>query len=447
MGNIINLQKLTGAVLLAAGVLTGLNTASAQQPEQEPLAALQLDVDGNGEAETVELYGGQLTRGSGYRHDFLLLLKNSSGDLLTAYVPSVKGGYACTMEKANLAGKGEQVLLAVGQGSDEGSTEYRVIDFADVKAVREIFSGSDNLGVAAVAEYLPGFRSKMIFADGTSSEEYLPGEKVFYEKRGLYDEDGNLLKGYRRPSVSKISSLVPADLDRDGRMELLSLQSVKGLGSDDLLGKLAGVWTYDKAAGWQLKHKTFYSGGKNKDDKFHRSYNEKGWRIVSRQAVHDSSSVTYPVFIAVGEPELQNKVNKDFTVLAAPYLQKLGDGGSELDYTLTFVGDKFISLVFFGVMDEAEQEIFAKIPVNLDAKTGAILELSDLLNLKDPDLMPVLQLLTKKDKVDFSKGIPKSWYYNGTNFVFCQRNEDGEWLEAVVAATDLKKFLLRPELL
>ena len=49
MGNIINLQKLTGAVLLAAGVLTGLNTASAQQPEQEPLAALQLDVDGNGE--------------------------------------------------------------------------------------------------------------------------------------------------------------------------------------------------------------------------------------------------------------------------------------------------------------------------------------------------------------------------------------------------------------
>lgn len=158
-----------------------------------------------------------------------------------------------------------------------------------------------------------------------------------------------------------------------------------------MLGKLAGVWTYDKAAGWQLKHKTFYSGGKNKDDKFHRSYNEKGWRIVSRQAVHDSSSVTYPVFIAAGEPELQNKVNKDFTVLAAPYLQKLGDGGSELDYTLTFVGDKFISLVFFGVMDEAEQEIFAKIPVNLDAKTGAILELSDLLNLKDPDLMPVLQ--------------------------------------------------------
>lgn len=447
MGNIINLQKLAGAVLLAAGVLTGLNTAAAQQSEQEPLAVLQLDVDGSDEEETVELYGGRLTSGSSYRHDLLLLLKNSGGDLLTAYVPSVKGGYACTMEKVRLVGKGEQVLLAVGQAGDEGSTEYRIIDFADVKAVQEIFSGSDNLGVAAVAEYLPDFRSRLIFADGTSSEEQLPGEKRFYEKRGLYDEGGNVLKDYRRPSVSKINSLVPVDLDRDGRMELLSLQSVKGLGSDDLLGKLAGVWTYDEAAGWQLKNKTFYSGGKNKDDKFHRSYNEKGWRIVSRQVVYDSSNVTYPVFIAAGAPELQNKVNKDFTVLAAPYLQKLGDGESELDYTLTFVGDKFISLVFFGVMDEAGKEIFAKIPVNLDAKTGAILELSDVLNLKDADLLPVLQLLTKKEKVDFSKGIPKSWYYNGTNFVFCQRNEAGEWLEAVAAAADLKKFLLRPELL
>ena len=31
------------------------NSASAQQDEQEPLALLQLDVDGNGSLETVEL--------------------------------------------------------------------------------------------------------------------------------------------------------------------------------------------------------------------------------------------------------------------------------------------------------------------------------------------------------------------------------------------------------
>ena len=119
---------------------------------------------------------------------------------------------------------------------------------------------------------------------------------------------------------------------------------------------------------------------------------------------------------------------------------------AELDYTLTFVSEKFISMVFFGVLDEGEKEIFAKIPLNIDVQTGAQLALGDVLNLRDADLLPVLRLLTKKDMVDFSKGIPESWYYNGTNFVFCQRSETGEWLEATVAASDLKKFLLKPEL-
>lgn len=74
MGNIINL-KMMSAAMFAAGLLVSMNSASAQQDEQEPLALLQLDVDGNGSLETVELYGGQMTRGSSYRNDFLLLLK------------------------------------------------------------------------------------------------------------------------------------------------------------------------------------------------------------------------------------------------------------------------------------------------------------------------------------------------------------------------------------
>ena len=162
--------------------------------------------------------------------------------------------------------------------------------------------------------------------------------------------------------------------------------------------------------------------------------------------MHDSSSVTYPVFTAIAAPEVQNKLNGDFAIIAGPYLQNLATGGCELDYTLTFVSEKFISMVFFGVLDECEKEIFAKIPLNIDVQTGAQLALGDVLNLRDADLLPVLRLLTKKDKVDFSKGIPESWYYNGTNFVFCQRSETGEWLEATVAASDLKKFLLKPEL-
>ena len=48
MGNIINLKKMMSAAMFAAGLLVSMNSASAQQAEQEPLALLQLDVDGNG---------------------------------------------------------------------------------------------------------------------------------------------------------------------------------------------------------------------------------------------------------------------------------------------------------------------------------------------------------------------------------------------------------------
>ena len=185
MGNIINLKKMMSAAMFAAGLLVSMNSASAQQDEQEPLALLQLDVDGNGSLETVELYGGKMTRGSSYRNDFLLLLKGSDSELLTAYVPSINGGYDCSLEKARVTGRGEQLILSVGQGGDDGSIEYRIIDFADPKAVKEIFTGSDNVGVAATAEFVPDFRSKIAFADGSTNYELLPKEKEFYEQRGL----------------------------------------------------------------------------------------------------------------------------------------------------------------------------------------------------------------------------------------------------------------------
>ena len=119
MGNIINLKKMMSAAMFAAGLLVSMNSASAQQDEQEPLALLQLDVDGNGSLETVELYGGQMTRGSSYRNDFLLLLKGSDSELLTAYVPSINGGYDCSLvPSGNTRKSAEMVCPACGMVPD-----------------------------------------------------------------------------------------------------------------------------------------------------------------------------------------------------------------------------------------------------------------------------------------------------------------------------------------
>ncbi|MFQ9522739.1 MAG: hypothetical protein ACLR2G_03695 [Phascolarctobacterium faecium] len=44
-------------------------------------------------------------------------------------------------------------------------------------------------------------------------------------------------------------------MEQDGILELLSLQNISGLNREDLLGKLAGVWSYDGSSGWKLKVK------------------------------------------------------------------------------------------------------------------------------------------------------------------------------------------------
>ena len=42
MGNIINLKKMMSAAMFAAGLLVSMNSAAAQQAEQEPLGRLRL---------------------------------------------------------------------------------------------------------------------------------------------------------------------------------------------------------------------------------------------------------------------------------------------------------------------------------------------------------------------------------------------------------------------
>ena len=60
----------------------------------------------------------------------------------------------------------------------------------------------------------------------------------------------------------------------------------------------------------------------------------------------------------------------------------------------------------------------------------------------------MLALLGAEDKVDFTKEVPNSWYYNGKNLVFCQKMKDGTgWNEAAIPAAELENFMLNKDLL
>ncbi|MFQ9936713.1 MAG: hypothetical protein ACLRXQ_12785 [Phascolarctobacterium faecium] len=73
--------------------------------------------------------------------------------------------------------------MSVGQG-DDGSIEYRIIDFADPKAVKEIFTGSDNAGVAATA-ICAIFAVKLLLQTAALIMNCFPKRKSFMNSVGF----------------------------------------------------------------------------------------------------------------------------------------------------------------------------------------------------------------------------------------------------------------------
>ena len=65
------------SALAALAVMAGSGAALAAEPVC--LASIAADTDGDGTQETAELWGTQLTSGSSYYGDLLLMVKNKNG--------------------------------------------------------------------------------------------------------------------------------------------------------------------------------------------------------------------------------------------------------------------------------------------------------------------------------------------------------------------------------
>ena len=154
---------------------------------------------------TAELWGDRLP--NGYSEDLLVLLKDERGKLVTAFAPSIKGGYhhllqavqvkpvvkkGQTDNRAQAASiKGEtalqaastkaktsqQLLISVSQGDWQAPSEFRVLDFANVQKVTELFGSADSMGLVSNAytkNYINEEKLHVILKDGQQNVTALP---------------------------------------------------------------------------------------------------------------------------------------------------------------------------------------------------------------------------------------------------------------------------------
>lgn len=390
------------------------------------------------EVVQAELWGDCLN--NGYASDLLVLLKRDK-KVLAAYNPTISGGYNCLLSTVQIKPVKEnsqrdkktlpqQLLISAAQGDWSVGTEYRILDFANIEKVTELFSGVDSMGIISKAE-LAGNNLILDFADGQKNEAVLPS--------GLVDTGAVYYGG--------LHSLTAYDLDNDGQDELLTTQQIKQ--EDTLLADVGSIWRLTKSTDEQnrkdknLKHWQWDKGSITvmtavpvpKDNVINDGQNNKQGSVLVRKIVIPGGEATYPMF-ASSDIKLTNKVNKLLHKECAKTFPDFYNGTADMAFKVVRNDDLLLTVQLIHGKSR-----FIHHNVNIDPKTGKQLYLKNILDVKNKELPALLKVLCTNNKMDFSQGIPDEWYIEGNNLFLVQNIDDKEEV-AGFALGNLHKYIL-----
>lgn len=390
------------------------------------------------EVVQAELWGDCLN--NGYASDLLVLLKRDK-KVLAAYNPTISGGYNCLLSTVQIKPVKEnsqrdkktlpqQLLISAAQGDWSVGTEYRILDFANIEKVTELFSGVDSMGIISKAE-LAGNNLILDFADGQKNEAVLPS--------GLVDTGAVYYGG--------LHSLTAYDLDDDGQDELLATQQIKQ--EDTLLADVGSIWRLTKSTDEQnrkdknLKHWQWDKGSITvmtavpvpKDNVINYGQNNKQGSVLVRKIVILGGEATYPMF-ASSDIKLTNKVNKLLHKECAKTFPDFYNGTADMAFKVVRNDDLLLTVQLIHGKSR-----FIHHNVNIDPKTGKQLYLKNILDVKNKELPALLKVLCTNNKMDFSQGIPDEWYIEGNNLFLVQNIDDKEEV-AGFALGNLHKYIL-----
>lgn len=411
-----------GSALAMAGTAAAADTLLAK-------TALQLDKG----SVTAELWGDRLP--SGYSEDLLVLLKDERGKLVTAYAPSIKGGYYPMLEAvqvkpvdkkaATAAGSesvseakqaAQQLLVSVGQGDWQTASEFRILDFAERNKVQELFSSADSMGLVSKA-YSNEEKLYVTLKDGQQNVANLPegvsSNRIYYG--GLY-------------------SLTVHDLDGDGQQELLGAQQL--VNGKQNVADVGAVWQLDGEKKWKQSNVTIMTTSPTpKSNTVNDGKEVATGVILPRKMVVPGGEATYPTFVS-HDVELQNKINRLLQSECAEYLDSFYQGKADMAFKVITANEHIISLQLISGKSK-----FKHHHVNINPSTGELIKLNQILNYKDPDLMSLLRLLCTNKNMMLEYQPPAEWYIEGKN-LFLMQNICGQDEVAGFALGNLHKFVL-----
>ena len=312
--------------------------------------------------------------------------------------------------------KGQQLLLSVAQGDWQAISEYRVLDFTDLKKVQEIFGAVESMGIV--------------------SEAYNKEEKLHVT---LKDGQKNITDMLGKTGLGRINyggtySVTAYDLDGDGQQELFSPQQI--LQGNDNLADVGALWQLQPDNSWKTNGITIMTTTPTpKSNTVNDGRILPNGIILPRKIVMPGGEATYPLFVSQ-DVKLQNKLNKLLTEENKEYLAAFYKGTADMAFKVITADEKLVTIQLI-----SGKTNFIHHYINFNPQTGEKISLEQILNTKDSDLMPLLRLLNNNQNVVLEHRLPAEWYIEGNNLFLMQRICGKDEL-AGFALGNLHKFLL-----
>lgn len=478
--------KLTGAFLLASSIFS----INAAQAEDVLLSKTKLQY--KGENAIAQLWGDR--QKNGYANKLIVILKREDGTLITGYQPTINGGYNCSLQPIQVKkakGKTEQLLVKAQQGTWNAYGEYRVIDFEKPKSVTELFSASDNYGVITSAKLQDNTLMVQSIKD-------VKPVKVEIEKKMLEDISENR----RHVIFSKIFSLTPIDVNKDGIQELITTQQI--LVDRRCLADVGAVWFYEdkdqltkesknqkaeenegslenkkqkkakqeslqeiltklkgivgditrdaspenKAEGrltqklWKHTNLTIMKNEyPNKANTINDGKAFKAGIIYPVRMVAHNGEATYPQLSINNDIELTAELNKLLWKECESYIQAYLRGKTDVAFNVICADDKLISIQLI-----SGKTSFLHHNVNILFGEKKKAELSEVLDVKAKGLVELLNTLNTNKNVIWNKKLTDEWYVRNGN-IYLMKNVAGTDEVSGFNLNNLKSYIKYKKLL
>lgn len=452
--------QIVGAFLVGGSILS----CGIAQAEDTVLARTKIKY--KGEPAVAQLWGER--QKNGYANKLMVILKREDGSLITGYSPSINGGYGCCLEPVQVKkakAETEQLLLTVQQGSWNTYSEFRILDMERPKDVKELFTGSDNFGVISDAK----LENNVIVVKSTNDKGPV---KVELEKKMVEDISDNR----RQLAFSKISSLTPMDIDKNGTHELISTQQI--IVDKRVLADVGAVWHYtgqnetiketknavteeaaatkksskkksqgeslqelltqlkdvvgditrdskaaeDKAKTatakrWKHSNITIMKNDMpNKANSINNGKVFKGGIIYPVRMVAHNGEATYPQLILENNIEMTETLNKLLRKECEGYIQDYLKGKTDVAFNVSCADEKIFSLQII-----TGKNTFTRHNINILRGQKQKAELKDVLDIKAKGLVELLNTLNTNDKVSWDKNLTDEWYVRNGNIYLMKR--------------------------